>query len=89
MNLRAWCHRRSQTLSFFLLTMLAILATGAMSPLAHAAYPDKPVRLVVGFPPGGSDITARLIAQKLSTLWGQQVVVDNRAGAAEHRRAHV
>jgi tripartite-type tricarboxylate transporter receptor subunit TctC len=82
MNLRAWCHRRSQTLSFFLLTMLAILAMGAMSPLAHAAYPDKPVRLVVGFPPGGSDITARLIAQKLSTLWGQQVVVDNRAGAA-------
>jgi tripartite-type tricarboxylate transporter receptor subunit TctC len=45
-------------------------------------YPVKPVRLVVPYTAGGSgDIVGRAIAQKLSEMWGQQVVVDNRAGA--------
>jgi tripartite-type tricarboxylate transporter receptor subunit TctC len=62
----------------------ACLLIGALAVAAPAlaAYPDKPVRLVVGFPPGGSDISARIVAQKLSQLWGQQVFIDNRAGAA-------
>ena len=48
-----------------------------------ASYPDKAVRLLVLSPPGGgSDITARAIAQKLSAFLGQQVIVDNRAGGA-------
>ena len=50
---------------------------------AHAqSYPNKPARLLVGFAPGGGvDVTARIVAAKLTELWGQQLVVDNRAGA--------
>ena len=51
---------------------------------AHAAqYPSKPIRLLVGFAPGGgTDTTARAISAKLGDLLGQQVIIDNRAGAA-------
>jgi tripartite-type tricarboxylate transporter receptor subunit TctC len=63
----------------------AVLIFAGMSPL-HAQrgpYPAAPVRIIVGFPPGGGvDVIARLIAQKMPGIWGQQVVVDNRPGAA-------
>jgi len=50
--------------------------------VAQGAYPTKPIRLIVAFPPGGStDIVARLVGQKLSERVGQQLVVDNRGGA--------
>ena len=47
------------------------------------AYPSKPVRVVIVFPPGGSnDVVGRLVFQKVSDLAGQQFVIDNRGGAA-------
>ena len=54
---------------------------GASACLAQS-YPDHPIRLVVPFPPGGStDLVARVVGQKMSESWGQQVVIDNRGGA--------
>jgi tripartite-type tricarboxylate transporter receptor subunit TctC len=68
--------------------MLAGLAAALLSSIAAAqdpsaqAFPSKPVRIIVGFTPGGApDITARMLAQKLSERWNQQVIVENRAGA--------
>jgi tripartite-type tricarboxylate transporter receptor subunit TctC len=61
---------------------LAALATVG-SGQAQTPWPSRPVRMVVAYPAGGStDIVARLLAERLSQLWGQPVVVDNRAGAA-------
>jgi len=59
------------------------LAIAAFSSACLAqAYPSKPVRMIVGFPPGGgTDVVARVIAQKLTEWWGQPVTVENRAGA--------
>jgi len=57
----------------------AVLALAASSA---GAFPDKPVRFVIGFTPGGpSDILARALGQKLAERWGQQVVIENRPGA--------
>src|SRR4051812_27887553 len=63
---------------------LASLCVLASSPVAAAEgqYPNRPIRLLVGYPPGGpADVTARLVSPYLSEALGQQVVIDNRAGA--------
>ncbi len=56
----------------------ALLAAGAQAQ----SWPQKPVRFIVPFPPGGAtDISARLVGEKLSQIWGQTVVIENRGGA--------
>ena len=59
-------------------------ALPAVAPFARAqTYPTRPVRVIVGYPPGGAaDVTARLIGQRLSERLGQPFIVENRAGAA-------
>ena len=60
----------------------ALLAATPLAALAQADYPNRPIKLIVGFAPGGStDIVGRIVAQKLSEKLGQNVIVDNKAGA--------
>src|SRR5262245_52707209 len=70
-------------------TVGTLLVVGVMSFFAASAwaqqndqFPNRTVRLVVPYPPGGGvDGVARLVAERLATLWGQPVIVENRAGA--------
>lgn len=75
---RAFAHITARTLC-----SLAALLALAVPPaaLAQAAYPVRPVRMIVAFPPGqATDLIARLVADELSKAWAQPVIVENRAG---------
>jgi len=80
-------HRRARTgsggvLAAWALAAFALVAQGE-ARAAEPQYPSRPVRLIVPWPPGGgSDVVSRIIAQRMSEGFGQQVVVDNRGGAA-------
>ena len=64
------------------LAVAVILACAAVAQVAHAAYPDKPIKLVIGFPAGGPlDQHARLLTDKLQGILGQPIIVDYKPGA--------
>jgi tripartite-type tricarboxylate transporter receptor subunit TctC len=73
---------RGHYLALALLAIGAPIASQALAKDTAQDYPNRPIRIVVGFTPGGApDVTARFIGQKLSEKWKQPVVVENRAGA--------
>jgi tripartite-type tricarboxylate transporter receptor subunit TctC len=72
--------------------MLGLLAAGnaAAATAPEASYPVRPIRVLVGFPPGGAaDVTVRLIAPKLTEAWGQAIIVDNCLGAGGTTAAEI
>src|ERR1019366_8106432 len=61
---------------------IVVMLVGIAPVCAQSDYPNKPVKIVIGFPPGGpTDIVGRPFAAKLSQLTGQQFIIENRAGA--------
>ncbi|WP_066705674.1 Bug family tripartite tricarboxylate transporter substrate binding protein [Curvibacter delicatus] len=74
--------RRSAFGRVFVATAIMLASWGAIPATAQDRWPTKPVRIVVPFAAGGStDAIARMVGQKLAVLWGQPVVIENRAGA--------
>ena len=64
------------------LLCIALLAAVPTAAFAQSGYPNRPIRIIVAFPPGAStDIVARLVGAKLGEAWGQNVVIENRPGA--------
>jgi tripartite-type tricarboxylate transporter receptor subunit TctC len=62
--------------------LLTVLANGAAAQNDTAGYPNAPIKIIVPFPPGGgTDLLARLIGDRMSTDWGQPVIIENRPGA--------
>ncbi len=73
-----------------LLLAFAVLPHAAAQSNATSAFPVRPVRFIIPFPPGGgADVIGRVLAQKLADRWGQQVVIDNRAGAGGNIGAEI
>jgi tripartite-type tricarboxylate transporter receptor subunit TctC len=71
-----------QMLGSAFMALMALMAVSTANAQNASNYPNKPIKMIVPFPPGGgNDVIARIVAQKLTTRWGQNVVVENRAGA--------
>jgi tripartite-type tricarboxylate transporter receptor subunit TctC len=81
---------KESTIAALVLAGAGVAATNTLAQGTAADYPQRPIRIVVGFPPGGAtDILARILAAHLAPSWGQQVVIDNRGGAAGTVGAHI
>ncbi len=78
-------------MSRLIVSLVAVSALSAVVPGAARAadtFPARPVRMLVPFSPGGAtDIVARQVASRLGELWGQPVIIDNRAGASGNSRS--
>ncbi len=74
-----------------LLTMAGLAAAAQAAPArAQGQWPDRPIRLIVGFPAGGpTDFAARLLQDPLQQLWGQPIVIENRPGATQNIAAEM
>ena len=72
-----------QRASRLLLSISVLLAAiSPIAPLMAQDYPNKPIKLIIPYPPGGAtDVIGRIVALKMSEALGQQLIVDNRAGA--------
>ena len=76
-------NRTFSLLSFAALAACVVCHAQAAATDSGPSWPNKPIRMLVGFPPGGpTDVVARLVSDKLSAQIGQRIVIDNRAGAA-------
>ena len=75
----------SKKVGLFSSVLIAMLSHTLLSTVIAQDYPNKPLRLIVPYPPGGAvDLTARLLSQRLTQALGQSIVVENRPGAAGH-----
>jgi tripartite-type tricarboxylate transporter receptor subunit TctC len=75
-------HRSLLGRSLRISTLLSLALAWPLAALADAAYPDKPVKFVVPYPPGGgTDVVARIVQQRLQAALGQSIVIDNKGGA--------
>src|SRR5712691_11616354 len=80
--------RESATMPVLLGILAAMLLLTGVAPSMAQGYPNRPVRVVVGFPPGGpTDVIARIVAQRLSESLGQQFFVENIGGAGGNTAA--
>ena len=65
------------------ITVFLLITIAGHFSFAQEAYPNRPIRLIVPFPPGGStDIFARMLGDKLTQMWKQPVIIENKPGAS-------
>src|SRR5215210_833335 len=77
-----WMVKPARVCLVFMLVAASAQTAAQVAAKSVAAYPAKPIRIVVTYPPGGpTDLVARALGQKFTEAWSQPVVIDNRAGA--------
>src|SRR5687767_5541806 len=89
-ELRRVMMRARRPLVAALLAALAGASISAPAAAGEAPFPERPVRLIVPFPPGGvNDIASRIVANQLHAIWGRPVIIDNRGGAGGNIGAEI